>query len=41
MNTVYMKTIRAKQAEVHSAYFVQRYQLRIIVKHLTEHKVRF
>ena len=35
MNTVYMKTIRAEQAEVHSAYFVQRDQLGKIVTHLT------
>ena len=31
MNAVYMKSIRTEQAEVHSAYFVQRDQLGIIV----------
>ena len=32
---IYMKTIRAKQAEVHSAYFVQGDQQGIIAKDLT------
>ena len=32
---LYMKTIRAKQAEVHSAFFVQHDQHRIIAKDLT------
>ena len=34
-----MKTIRAKQAKVHVAFFVQRDQLGIIAKHLTQSKV--
>ena len=36
-----MKTIRAKQATVQFAYFVQREQLGIIAKHLTFRKVLF
>ena len=32
---LYMKTIRAKQAKVHFAYFVQRDHHGIIAKHLT------
>ena len=38
---LYMKTIRAKQAKVHFAYFVQRDQRGIIAKHLTYRKVLF
>ena len=41
MNTVYMKMIRTEQAEVHSAYFIQRDQLGIIVTHLTNTKFDF
>ena len=41
MNTVYMKTIRAERAEVHSAYFVQRDQVGVIVTHLTNIKFDF
>ena len=36
-----MKSIRAKQAKVHSAYFVQRDQHRIMAKDLTWRKVQF
>ena len=36
-----MKTIRAKQAEVHFAYFVHYDQHVIIAKHLTSRKVIF
>ena len=36
-----MKTIRAKQAKVHFAYFVQRDQHGIIAKDLTQRKVQF
>ena len=34
---LHMKTICAKQASVHLAYFVQHDQLGIITEHLTEH----
>ena len=36
-----MKTIRVKQAKVHFAYFVQRYQHSIIANCLTQRKVPF
>ena len=36
-----MKTIRAKQAKVHSAYFLQRDQHGIIARDLTKRKVQF
>ena len=36
-----MKAIRAKQAKVHFAYFIQRDQLRIIAKYLTWRKDLF
>ena len=36
-----MITIRAKQAKVHLAYFVQRDQHGVIAKHLTQRKVLF
>ena len=38
---LYMKTIRAKQAKVYFAYFVQRDQDGIISRHLTLRKVLF
>ena len=37
--SLYMKTIRAKQARVHFGYFVQSDQFGIITKHLTQRKV--
>ena len=36
-----MKTIRAKQAKVHSAYFVQREKRRMTAKDLTERSFKF
>ena len=36
-----MKTIRAKQAKVHSAYFVQHDKHRITAKDLTERNFKF
>ena len=38
---LYMKSIRAKQAKVHPAYFVQRDQHGIIARDLTYRKVQF
>ena len=38
---LYMKSIRAKQAEVHPAYFGQRDQHGIIARDLTYRKVQF
>ena len=38
---LYMNTIRARQAKVHFAYFVQRDQFGIIAKHLTLRKTYF
>ena len=38
---LYMKTIRANQAKVHSTYFVQRAQHGINAKHLILRKVQF
>ena len=38
---LYMKTIRARQAKVHSTYFVQRAQHGIIAKPLGQRKVLF
>ena len=37
---LYMKTIRAKQAKVHSTYFVQHDQHGIIARDLTQRKVQ-